>query len=253
MYNACTKENSRDLSAEAGEPGLGGLQDRHLLLGGLEPGALLVDDLLGGVGDEGGVAELGAEALASLSSLSSAFASRSRSAAMSMTSASGRQKVAPSHVRVTAPFGASAAVSKRSTRASRATSGRLRSSASACAGGEVERDQGDAGAGGHVHLGADRADFLDQADHPAHLGVGRGVDQLRAIGRPVGVDEQLRRASPIWPQSSSVMKGMNGCIRIMHWSSTQAMVARVSARRSPSNSGLANSTYQSQTLPQTKA
>ena len=49
------------------------------------------------------------------------------------------------------------------------------------------------------------------------------------------------------------MKGMTGCIRIRHWSSTQAMVARVSAAPSPSKSGFASSTYQSQTLPQTWA
>ena len=57
-------------------------------------------------------------------------------------------------------------------------------------------------------------------------------------------------------QSSSVMKGMIGCSRIRHWSSTQAMVARVSsitASSSEAKSGLENSTYQSQTLPQAKA
>ena len=46
-------------ASEARETGRGGAQDRHLLLGGFEAGALLVDDLLGGAGDEGGVGELG--------------------------------------------------------------------------------------------------------------------------------------------------------------------------------------------------
>ena len=50
------------------------------------------------------------------------------------------------------------------------------------------------------------------------------------------------------------MNGITGCISLRHWSSTQAIVTRVSgAVSSPSNSGLASSTYQSHTLPQTKA
>ena len=107
---------------EAREAGLGGAQHGDLLLGGLEAAALLVDDLLGRLGDEGGVGELAADALGLLAELVERLAAAaSRSAAMSMTSASGRQKVAPCTVSVTAPFGASAAVSKRSTRASLAT------------------------------------------------------------------------------------------------------------------------------------
>ena len=49
------------------------------------------------------------------------------------------------------------------------------------------------------------------------------------------------------------MKGMNGCSSFRIWSSTQAVVARVSAlaaSSSPLRIGLASSRYQSQNVPQ---
>jgi len=46
-----------------------------------------------------------------------------------------------------------------------------------------------------MHLGAGGADFLDQRDHPVHLAVGGLVDQIGAIGRPVGMDQQLFAAA----------------------------------------------------------
>ena len=191
---------------------------------------------------------------ASPSSLPSALPSRSRSASMSITSASGRQKVAPCTVSVTAPFGASAAASKRSTRASRATSARLRSSASACAGDMPSSTQRDLRPGRHVHLGADRADLLDQADHPAHLGVGGRDRPAPRRSRPVGVDEQRRARRGLPPERL-------GDERHERVQQDQALVERPghrprgSRRPRPAswNSGFASSTYQSQTLPQTWA
>ena len=197
------------------------------------------------------LASLRADAPASLPSLSSAFLSRSRSAAMSMTSARGRQKLAPWTAKVTAPFGASAALSNRSTRASchhRAVA----LEGLGLRGREAESDEGDAGAGGHVHLVAHRAELLDQGDDPAHLGVGGGVDQLVAVGRPVGVAEELPRGAGLAPERL----GDEGHERVHQH---QALVEHPGDRRAglggaaagSSRSGFASSTYQSQTLPQT--
>ena len=40
-----------------------------------------------------------------------------------------------------------------------------------------------------MHLRPDRADFLDQADDPAHLAVSLGIDQFRPVARPIGMDQ----------------------------------------------------------------
>ena len=63
--------------------------------------------------------------------------------------------------------------------------------------------------------------------------------------------------SPRLRHNSSVMNGMIGCRRCSNWSSTQAVAAWVSARTaasalSPWSSGLVNSRYQSQKVPQVK-
>ena len=150
-------------------------------------------------------ASLARRPAASLSSLSIAFASRSRSAAMSMTSASGRQKVAAlARSSVTAPFGASAA------RLEALDAGEPRDQRRGCApaprpaaAARSSSTRVTRAPAGTCICGADRADLLDQPDHPVHLGVGGGVDQLGAVGRPVGVGEQLRprrRSGPRAPR-----------------------------------------------------
>jgi hypothetical protein len=116
----------------------------------------------------------------SFSSFSSVLASRACSAAMSITPSSGRAKVAPSTATVIAPFGTAAASVRLSMRARRWISAALRSQAAG------RRRRGRAQhrqfqPHGHVHLRAGRADFLDQGDHPVHLAVGGGVDQVGAI------------------------------------------------------------------------
>ena len=52
------------------------------------------------------------------------------------------------------------------------------------------------------------------------------------------------------------MNGMKGCSNLRIWSSTQAVVARVSALAAsslPSRIGLISSRYQSQNVPQTNS
>ena len=55
--------------SQAGQPPCRGLENGDLLLGGVEPAALLVDDRLRRLGDEGRVRELGAQAAGLLAEL----------------------------------------------------------------------------------------------------------------------------------------------------------------------------------------
>ena len=91
--------------------------------------------------------------------------------------------------------------------------------------------------------------FLLPADRAAAPGVALYALGLGAMTAAAWTSSFSRL--PVVCQSSSVRKGMKGWRRIMLWSRTQAIVARVSCASGPSKSGLANSTYQSQTLPQT--
>ncbi len=113
------------------------------------------------------------------------------------------------------------------------------------------------GGGDEIGLEADGDVHLRAAERMSSISVVTKVISCVAAGsmRDWGREGQsvwTRRLSlPVVCQSSSVRKGMKGWRRIMDWSRTQAMVARVSAASGPSKRGLANSTYQSQTLPQT--
>jgi hypothetical protein len=76
-----------------------------------------------------------------------------------------------------------------------------------------------------------------------------GSSSPSSDGHSVSVRSRGRFAAAATSQSSSVMKGMNGCSSLRISSRAQATIARVSAFAAPSgpvNTGFASSRYQSQ-------
>ena len=202
----------------------------------------------------------GLESLASIFPRSLSAFSISRQARRlgrtSMTPPSGRAAVASPTTISAAPLGVALGNVMLSRRARRliVSSWRLRALA------QRRRGAGQRPAASwrrrHVHFRAHRADFRDQAHHPADLLVDLGVDES-GEHRPLAERQKVLAFSPcstVCAHSSSVMNGMNGCSSFRIWSSTQATRgARLRLRRFvvARQDGLMNSRYQSQKSSQT--
>src|SRR5665213_843894 len=175
--------------------------------------------------------------------------SRARSAAMSMTPISGSAATSPRTTSCTEPFGAVAADEISDTRARRLMKSAQRS-ARLCVSLDAPANTSGIAAAIFISARIERMTVMSSISQPISASALSSV-KPPSFGQSLSANsaERFGPCSAVTAQSSSVMKGMNGCSSFNISSSAQAAIARVSSLAGPSgpaSSGFDSSTYQSQ-------